>query len=311
MKQCFSGSGVNTTVNVLAALSQVPLPIIKNLWIIGYPENPYSIFLTDHEAPVSYGLYPQQNFSPAVATRGTVKCKIGLDSDAVTLNWSPGPNTYANNVLQADPRKLAEQGYYDNWPVLNLWTFMPTSGDVNTLGCTIGWGGIIASVKVDRKEIAWNVNGLTVILDEQVPGNVIEATNSLASYTAATPPTGFTTVPQFTTFTGSTDTIVYGDVLPPYGAFHIFQTHIFQGGYLIFIPGTGSTETAMWSAIADNVTFTDGFGVHHNQFNLYSPLPWPPTPYSAGNGDQFIVSAPVPTTGGYSFDFVPAPESIV
>lgn len=309
MKQVYSGAGVNTTSTVLAYLNGTTTPLIRNLYIIGPPENPYSLFLTDHEAPLTYNLYPQQKFSPAVIKRGSVKCKVGLDSDAVQITYSPGPATYSNVVGSANPRTLAMQGFYDNWPVLNLWAFMPTPGDVNTYGCCIGWGGIVASSKVDRKEINWDTNSLMVILDQQVPTNVIEATNSLANYGAATPPTGFTTIPQFSTFTGSNDTVIYGDVQSPYSAGHIFTTNVFQGGYLIFVPGNGATLPRIWGAIAANTVFIDGFSVHHNQFQIYQPLPWPPTPYVAGSGDQFIVSAPVATTGGYSFNFVPAPES--
>lgn len=309
MKQTFAGSGQNTTSSVLSYLAGTTQPLIKNLYIIGPPDNPYSLFMTDYETPLSYQLYPQKNFSPAVVTRGNIKCKIGLDSDSVDLTWSPGPNTYSNTVASANPRTLAMQGYYDNWPVLMLAAFMPTPGDVNTLGCAITFAGMIASTNVDREKIYWTVNSNMVLLDQQVPTNVIEATNSLANYGAATPPTGFTTIPQFTTFTGSTDTIIYGDVLPPYGTAHIFTTNVFQGGYLIFIPGTGSTLSAFWGSIAGNQLFMDGHGNNHNQFEIYQPLPWPPTPFAAGSGDQFIVSAPVPTTGGFGFQYVPAPES--
>ena len=285
-------------------------PLIRNLYIIGYPENPYSLFLTDHEAPLTYSLYPQQNFSPSVIKRGAIPCKIGLDSEAVSLTWSPGPATYANIIGSANPRTLAMQGYYDNWPVTMFAGFMPTPGDVNTLGCAVMFKGIIAETSVDRDKIAWNVNSLMVLLDQQVPTNVIEATNSLANYGAATPPTGFTKVPEFNTIVGSNDTIVIGDVLPPFSTHHIFTTNVFQGGYLIFLPGPGSTLPAVWSAIAANSSITIS-GQAYNQFQLYSPLPWAPTPWSGSAGDQFIVSAPVPTTGGYSFNYVPSPESAV
>ena len=224
------------------------------------------------------------------------------------LTYSPGPNIYSNSVDSANPRILAQQGFYDNWPVLNLWAFMPTPGDVNTLGCCVGWGGIIADTTVDKSKIQWNVNSLMAILDQQVPTNVIEATNSLANYTAATPPTGFSTIPYFTTHTGSTDTVVLGDVLPPYSSGHLFSDNVFRGGYLIFIPGPGSTLSGIWSAIAGN---TNSGPSGWNIFQLYSPLPWPPTPWTGSSGDQFIVSAPVPTTGGYGFQYVPAPESAV
>lgn len=309
MKQVYSGAGVNTTSSVVSYLEGTTKPLIRNLIMVGVPENPYSLFMTDHESPLSYALYPQQTFRPAVVKRGSVKCKIGLDSDSVDLTWSPGPNTYTLSVASANPRTLAMQGFYDNWPVTMFVGFMPTPGDVNTLGCAILFKGIIAETKVDRNEITWTINSLMVVLDQQVPTNVIEATNSLASYTAASPPTGFTTVPQFTVFGSVGDNIVYGDVLPPFSSGHIFTTNVFQGGYLIFIPGNGATLPQIWGTVAANGLFVDGSSVHHNKIQLYQSLPWAPTPWTGSAGDQFIVSAPVPTTGGYSFKYVPSPES--
>lgn len=305
MKQCYSGTGANTTANVLSYLNGTPKPLIRNLFIIGPPESPYALFLTDHEAPLSYALYPQQNFSPAVVKRGDIPCKIGLDSDSVSLTWSPGPATYSNVVGSANPRTLAQQGFYDNWPVLMLAGFMPTPGDVNTLGCTVLFKGIIAETTVDRKEIAWTVNSLMVLLDQQVPTNVIEATNSLANYLAASPIPGYGSVPTMDTFAGSTPNVLLAKVHGDSGVF--FGTNSTQAGWVIFIPGPGATLPGLWSAIAANSSPTIG-GVRYNEFQLYSPLPWSPTPYVSGSGDQFIVSAPVPTTGGYSFLYVPAPE---
>lgn len=316
MKQVYSGTGVNTTANVLSYLHNTTSPMIRNLYIIGRPENPYAIFLTDHEAPVTYNLYPQKKFAPAVVTRGDISCKIGLDAQSMTLTWSPGPGPYSNTAIAtADPKYLAQQGYFDSWPVLNLWAFMPTPGDVNTLGCTVGWGGVISQTTVDRKQITFEVESLLYALDQKVPTNVIEIANQLASYQGAAPPVGFTTVPQFTTFTGSTDTVIYGDVLPPYGTNHIFTTHVFQRGYIYFIDGPGATLANVWSAVADNSEFTDGHSNNHNQFTLYTPLPWPPTPWTGSSGDQFIVSAtnPINQADGnyYGFPYVPAPVQAV
>lgn len=332
MKQIYNGAGVNTTATVLAAWAASMQMLVKNLYIIGPPENPYSLFLTDNAGPLTYLLYPQQTFQKAVITRGDIPCKIGLDDDAVSLKWSPSSSTSGsgvtygsglygagvysgsagNTVAGANPRTLAQQGFYDNWPVLMLAAFMPARGDVNTWGCAKLFKGIIADTDVDRNEITFNVNSLKVLLGQKVPTNVIEATNSLANYSAAAPPAGFTTIPQFGTVTGSGDNVIYGDVQAPYSSGHIFTTNVFQGGYLIFIPGNGSTEAGFWGSIAANSQFTDGFGNHHNQFQIYQPLPWPPTPFVSGVGDQFIVSAPVPTTGGVgSFQFVPSPESAV
>lgn len=311
MRQVYSGTGVNTTATVQAWLNTSTSIIIRNLIIVGRPESPYALYMTDHEAPLSYGLYPAQNFKPATFTRGDILSKVGLDADSVDLTWSPGPNTYAQNVAAADPRVLSRTGFYDNWLVTFLAGFMPTPGDVNTYGCTTLFKGLISGgqIQIDRQKIKLPVISLMSILDQQVPTNVIEATNSLASYTAARPPTGFSTVPYFDTFTGSTNSIIYGDVKSPFSSHHIFPAHSLQNGWLIFIPGTGSTLPGFWSTIADNTEFIDGSSVHHNQFQLYSPVPWPPMPVSGGSGDTFLVSSPVPTVGeGYPFQYVPSPE---
>ena len=219
-----------------------------------------------------------------------------MEVPTLDITWAPNNRTFTNNVATTSPLQLAQTGYYDNWNVYVFRVYMPTKGDCNTLGACPLFGGRIAESSVDRNTIKWKVNAFLDVLSQQVPINVIEASNTLASFVGAQPPAGFSTVPQFATFTGSTPTVLYGDVEAPYGVHHIFSNHIFKRGWVIFLPGTGATLAGYFCALADNIEFTDGIGGHHNQITVYGGFPWAPTPYSGGSGDQFIVSAALPTT---------------
>jgi len=294
MRTCYAGDGSNSTAAVQAYLNSTSQPLIYDLYIIGQPEDPYSIWMTNYESPLNYNLYPEQTFMPAVVSRGSVASKIGLEVATLDITWAPGNQTFTNNVATTSPLQLAQTGYYDNWNVYVFRVYMPTKGDCNTLGACPLFGGRIADTTVDRIKIKWSVNSFLDVLSQQVPINVIEATNGYAGFVGATPPAGFSVVPQFATFTGSTDTVLLGDVQSPYGVHHIFGNHVFKRGWVIFLPVPGATLAGFYSAIADNIEFTDGIGGHHNQITVYGGFPWPPTPWSGTSGDQFILSAALP-----------------
>jgi hypothetical protein len=136
---------------------------------------------------------------------------------------------------------------------------------------------------------------------------VIELLNTAAAYAGATPPAGFSVIPQCNVVTGNSPTQVNCDCTN-IGPHHIFGTNVLQHGFLVFNAGAGSTLAGVWSAIQQNIVVNIG-GTNYNQITLYSPLPWAPTP----GVDTCYLSAASPINaadGSYvGFPYVPSPES--
>ena len=235
--------------------------------MIGQPEDPYAIWLTDYESPVEWSLWG--TFQPAVVSRGTVTCKIGLEPTALDITWSPKiPRTFGVTTATANPMQLAQIGFYDNWPVRVWLVFMPTPGDANTLGTCELFGGKVGSISVDRTGIKFNVNSLLYVVNQDVPQNTVEMTNTLASFLGAQPPAGFAQVPRFDVSTGiaQSTTKIYADCTNFAGM--TWPLNTFQNGFMIFDSGT---LEGFWSAIgsSDEPTITAHV---YNEFVVYTPL---------------------------------------
>ena len=308
MRQVIGGNGQDNTAAVQAWLAANKTLILRDLIILGEPEDPLSIWITNHEAPVIYSPYGQRIFQPAVVTRGGVTAKVGLDVQKLTVSWTPFNTVGTVNTTTANPAQLARQHFYDNWPVRIFRAFMPTPGDANTLGCADWFGGRVDTVDVERNKLTFNVSSFLNVVTQKLPSTVIEVTNTLAGTTAVTAPVGDPTIPIFSSVTGSTTTEVYADCTSP-TAGRIYSGNLFVGGYMVFVSGPGATLAGAWSAIGGNGRYTDGDGTHHTNFVIYSPLPWPPTP----GVDNFYVSMAPPINLGdedsYGFPYVPAPQS--
>lgn len=299
MKQCTGGDGSNTTAAVQTYLLNNAAPNLKTLYLIGHAEDPFALWLTDYESPLTWSLYG--TFQPAVVTRGTIKSKIGLESTSLDIFYSPKyPRTFGITTATASPMQLAQLGFYDNWPV-RVWTvFMPTPGDANTLGTCELFGGIVGDTKVDRTGISLTVNSFLYVMDQSIPPNVIEMTNTIASVSGAIPPAGLTVVPTFTVPPATTvsTSSFSGQCLGPTPG-QIFSNNAFAQGYMVF---TSGTLQGFWSAVSSNFS-AGGF----NAFTVYTPFPWPPS-----SGDQFYVSAKSPidqtdTSAFFGFPYVPDP----
>ncbi len=313
MRQCINGYGVDTTSSCMTYLLSTTSPIIRHLYLIGNPENPNAIRLTDYDGPIVY--QPWGTFSPAVVKRGTVTCKVGLEIQNTTITWTPGSlqsgtAAFSNSVTTANPIQLAKAHFYDNWPVRIWKIFMPSPGDAMTLGGCAWFGGRVGTVAYGRSGLVLNCSSFLDVVTQKIPANVIESTSTLAGYTGASLVAGETSQPTFVTVTQSTTTSIIADCLSP-TAFKIYGGNLFVGGYMVFLAGTGATLAGVWSAIGNNGSFRDGNGNHHSAFALYSPLPWVPTP----GVDKFYVSptAPINIADGdyYGFPYVPAPQSAV
>lgn len=306
MRKCTNGNGVDTTAAVQSYLNSTPNPMIRDLYLIGEPDDPTAIFLTNHESPVLYE--PWGVFNPAVVKRDGITTKIGLEVQKINVTWTPGNLQSGVTVLTANPLQLARIHYYDNRPVRIFKVFMPTPGDASTLGGCEWFGGRIGNCSIDRSQLVFSVSSFLDVVTQKVPANVIESTSTLAGYTGATAAPGG--VPTFATVTGSSTTNIIADCLTPTPD-TIYSGNLFVAGYLVFLAGTGSTLQGVWSAIGNNGKFTDGNGNDHSIFSIYSALPWAPTP----GVDTFYVSmaAPINEADGdyFGFNFVPSPISAV
>jgi hypothetical protein len=283
-----------------------------HLYLIGEPGHPRSIWLTDYDRPLTWG---PGTFGVDNVSRSGVSTKIGLDVVSLEVTWSPSNHVFTQSLATTSPYQLAQMGYYDNWPV-HIWRLvMPTPGDVSTYGAYEVFGGRVAACRIDPLKIVFSVNSWTEVLQMKVPANVIDNANVLGSYTGAHPPAGFATIPTFNVIQGSTNNVLILDCINFPNT--IFNTNIFQRGWLLFdFPSAAhpnETLGGIWSVVGANSNYVNGAGHHYNQVQIYTPLPFPPTPGS----DTCFISAPFPidqaegTIGydNYPFPYVPAPES--
>jgi hypothetical protein len=307
MKTCTGGNGSDTTSAVAAWLAAGRQFTLATLYLIGEPDDPAALWLTDWESPLAWPCWG--TFQPASITRGTVSSKIGLEVGSLDVTWAPKPAVFTQSIATASPYQLAQLGMFDNRKV-RVWTvYMPTPGDANTYGCSELFGGRVADSVCARGSIKFTVNSFLDVVNQYVPTNVIELLNTAASYAGATPPAGFNVIPQCDIVTGNSPTQVNCDCTN-IGPHHIFGTNVLQHGFLVFNSSPSSTLGGVWSAIQQNVPVTVA-GVNYNQIILYSPLPWSPTP----GLDTCYLSAASPINqadGDYvGFPYVPSPESAI
>lgn len=317
MRQVINGNGNDSTAATLAYLKAGHQFKMANLYLIGEQKTggDFSIsqMLTDWEAPILWR--PWGTFKPAAIRRGTVTSRIGLEVDSLDIEWSPPPAPYTSNIDTANPYQLARLGTYSNTAV-RVWTvYMPTPGDADTFGASELFGGRIARVSLTRGLIRLSVNSFLDVVNQVVPTGTIGIQSTLAQFKGATPPPGLSVVPRFNVISGSDTTLVLDCVSPT--LHQIFDTDIFQYGFVVFNPGTGATLAAEFSAVRGNILVNIG-GTDYNQVGLLRPLPWSPTP----GVDTCYISAPFPVnyidpaTGlpdpTYAdFPYVPPPETTV
>lgn len=305
MKQFLSGAGVDTTATVLAAIKANATIFAADLYLIGEDDDPRALWLTNWETPLSWPLWG--TFQSTNIKRGNVTSKIGLESPDLEVTWSPLNQAITASLETASPYQLARLGQFDNWRVRMWRTYMPTPGDANTWGAAEWFAGWIGDVK-PWFPIVFTVNNYLYCLNQKVPTGVIEPTNTLASYSGGVPPSGYDVMPQFAIVSGSTEVVLLADQTSPHAG-TIPGTNSLANGYVVFNGGPNATLRGAYSIIAANSNFDAGGGVHHTQIQLYSPLPWAPTP----GVDTFYVSSAAPITqadGDYfGFPYVPAPET--
>ena len=244
-------------------------------------------------------------FQPANITRGSVESKVGLDTVTLDLTWSLKDSDLLLTWTPADGSKPTllqsfEAGIWDNGRVYLYRTVMPTPNDCDTFGACTVFAGRIAEARAIRTGVQLKVNSLTELFDLQLPPNLIEPTNVRSEYALGQAPAGLASVPNFTVQAGSTTSSILADCTSPNSG-QLFADEVFDFGYLQF--ASGGTCGNMFRSIRRS-TLNSG----HNQFLLYDPLPWAPTPgetflayvpFARGSTQSTTISATIPGSGPY------------
>jgi len=310
MRTFISGTGADVTATVNAALAAGYEFKFADLYLLGDFESPTAQFLTNWDTPLLWG--PWGTFQPTVIKRDKITSQVGLQVDTLSIEWSPIVGSFTHSTTTGSPYQLAQAGFYDN-KQFRLWRcIMPTPGDANTYGACEYFGGRIADTTIERGRIKFNVNSFLDVVNQKVPPNVIEHTNTLAHFAGATPVTvdAETAIARFQVVSPSSAQVIIAKCLSP-TANKVYGNHKFQYGYLVFEAGT--TLAGLWSAIADNIS-TKVSGTNYNEFQTYSQFPWDPTP-----GDTFYAATQPPinlqdANAGFAyvgFPYVPDPENAI
>jgi hypothetical protein len=310
MRKFTDGNGNDSTAAVKAYLLANNKYQFADLYLIGETEDPDALWLTNWESPLAWPVWG--TFLPATISRDKVTSQIGLEVTSMSVNWSPPLGIFGtpgSDLSSVSPYQLAQIGYYDN-KKLRVWrTVMPTPGDANTFGACEWFGGWIGENTVVRNSIVFKDDSFLSVVNQMVPPNVISSQSTLAGYTAGTPvlADSETSVPTFTVIAPSSAVQINGQCIQP-TAGKIYAKNRFIRGYMVFMPD--SSLAGAWSAVAANVEYSPGGGLHYNGFTVYTPFPYDPTP-----GDTFYVATQPPINQSdpgnqyQDFPYVPDPET--
>jgi len=305
MKRAWNGENLESTNQVKQLLQNRSNIALAHLYMIGEFDDPLTFRLTDWPTALTWRKWG--TFESTAISRGTISSEIGFNVGSLDVHWTPQSPPPALSMQTATPYQLAQIGFFDH-KIFRVWkTFMNTPGDASTLGAVEMFGGHIGDITLDRNSITFTVNNFLHMLTHHIPLNVIELTNTAASYGGARPPAGFTHIPQFDIIDGSNNTILILDSTFP-SVHTVFSDHQLSFGYLAFNSGPTATLGGVWSAIRDNA-LVNVAGRNYNEVAIYSPLPWAPTP---GRDTVYVSSrAPINQADGdyMGFPFVPAPET--
>jgi hypothetical protein len=314
MRTFIAGDGTDSTSRVNALLAAGSEFRFADLYAIGANEDPQTLWFTDWDGPLTWPVYSDRPFSPVVVERGGVRSEVGLKVQSIDVTWSPKLAPFISGTSFANPYLQAQNGFFDS-RIFRLWrTVMPSPGDAYSLGACQYFGGRIAEIETSRGKIKFTVNCFLDVVNQKVPPNTIELSNTLAQYAGNVPVLveGETAIPTFTVQDPSSTTIIMGDCIGP-TAHKIYGTNNLRKGFMVFLPG--STLAGYWSVIGANANFNAGGGIHYNQIQVYSPFPEAPVV-----GDTFYISTQFPvdlataTAAGaayFGFPYVPDPATAI
>jgi hypothetical protein len=285
MRNFIGGTGSNTTSAVTAYLAANRALLCADLLqlqtqIQGQPWS-QNVLLTAFDRPLTWSQVG--TFLPGRFVRGQIDSQIGLDTVSMDLEWylRDADIFYTPSGQSAITQIQAfERGLWDNGLVNLYRAIMPTLGDCNTLGAAQMFGGRISEIsELSRTVVKLKVNSLLELLDQNVPTNLIEATNVQCQYGIGQPPAGLSVAPTFSVASGTTPGMLVGVCTNP-TANQVFGADTFDFGYIQFVSG------ASLGLIMRSVWFSEPGSGYNNVFYLYDPLPWLP---AAGDTFQAFV----------------------
>lgn len=289
LRQVLSGAGVDTTTTVLQYLQNGRPIYLATLYLIGEPEDPNAAWLTDWDTPLTWSWWG--TFKPAVIKRGSVASKIGLEVQTLDVEWSTsaiGGQTLLNFYWKTIV------GGFDGATFRSWSAYMPSPGDCDSLGASELFGGRIGPMSAESGTIKFTVNSFLDVINQMVPGAVIESTNIAAGYSGAMPPAGAGSVPTFTVSSSSNSQVVASG-----GSFSL---NAFVDGFIYVTSGS----LAGFAAAIHANSATSGGLTTFDVGLLPSPLSPGDTFYASANAGNIITG-----TGLYPFPYVPAPEQAV
>lgn len=168
MRKVIDGDGNDSTTAVLAWLQSGNTLRLATLYLIGEPEDPYAIWLTDWESPLRWR--PWGTFLPSVIRRAEVDSHIGLDVSALKCDWAPKNVTPGNTIPTASPYQLAQYGFYDNWTFRSWTVYMPV-GAMNVSQVALSGGYALYTYSLDIGAAALKVGMVVRVRNMANDGN--------------------------------------------------------------------------------------------------------------------------------------------
>lgn len=298
MRTLYDVNGIDITATTFPYIAGTSTVTLATLYLIGDLTNPNSIKITDYDAPIYFG--PYGTFVPDTVKRGTVTSKAGFEVASLDVTWSPNNFNFTSQLNTTSPYQQAINGVFDGANMF-LWTvYFNAPGRI--LAFSELFGGRVGNLEVARTVIKITISSFLDVVNQTVPGSVIETLNSIAGFKGATPPPGLTQVPTFSVVTAG-NTSLNAQCNSPSGG-QIFGANVFQDGFIFFTSGAlqGSFYT-----LTGNTSATIS-GTTYNHFMTYKRFPIIPSA-----GDTFYASATFPINQAdgqyYGFPFVPDPSS--
>ena len=320
MKKCIDGNGKDTTQLLLQYLmSRQPL-YTAELFQFRAPRStgtPFAtpLLLTDAAGPLIWSNVG--SFKSAKITHSEIETVIGLEAQAVKIDWSmgTGPYLYASDGTTPIETYLTafREGLFDHG-LVRIWrTYMPAPGNANTFGAVMLYQGRIGDVETDSFGVHISCTSVLEVLNRKIPPNLIEDANINAQWLLATNPV------MMVVQTGSTNQLILAK--PQVNPAETFAPGYFRYGHIYFtLPANAGELAGHYRQVQDSFTDSNGNTV----LQLFEPLPFPTNINAAlglaSPGEVFQAFAPHPQSlkandpgkPGYpqymGFQFVPRPE---
>lgn len=178
MKRVTNGFNRDVTDDLVAWLMAKKEIVLADLYLIGEPDNPDALRVTNWESPLRW--IPQGTFYPWAVKRGRIPSRVGLEVGDLEVELYL--RSAAVSSLAASLYSAAQSGTFDNWPIW-VWTaYMPTAGDCDTFGCSEAFGGRIGKSTIDRGRIKFECTSFLDVINQSLPNQLVELTNPMFAF---------------------------------------------------------------------------------------------------------------------------------